>query len=347
MKAPIKIINYCIISIIAAIFMLNCTSEIDTNRVTELSLSPDGKSVLIGKTLSLSAVEIYKDGKTSDVTGSASWSTSDSTIATISAGVITGVKSGKVTVTASYEGFSDEVFVFVSHLPEGSEATPVSLDSTSALPYAGTTDFNASYYTITGLNDGSTYLLVAYVPNHEEEMVLTAPENSTDYICAQASIGLSDSDFYCLLKNVTASVNITVDGSSSPIGAAYTFELYEIPEGNSTAPREIAYSSDRPYFYGASNGNTSGTGGSYYKITGLNQDSAYTISVLKGIATSSNNVSFSFFYAAGYDFYSPTYDLNCEIINSDICTTQALPSTDLYIQAGIASGEAVYQIYIE
>jgi len=72
------------------------------------------------------------DGTTEGVTDSASWSSSDEGVATVSSGgEVTAVAAGSATITASYEGVSGESEVTVEPAAESMSVSPssVSLDS--------------------------------------------------------------------------------------------------------------------------------------------------------------------------------------------------------------------------
>jgi hypothetical protein len=65
-------------------------------------VTPDPGSVNVGATLQLTALGVYSDGTTNDVTKSVVWSSSDSTVLTIGAtGLATGALAGSATVTAT------------------------------------------------------------------------------------------------------------------------------------------------------------------------------------------------------------------------------------------------------
>ncbi|BBM00980.1 hypothetical protein [Microbulbifer sp. GL-2] len=53
----------------------------------------------------------YSDDSSADVTGDADWSVSDTSLATVEAGLLTPLHSGSLTLTASYEGMDAEVDV--------------------------------------------------------------------------------------------------------------------------------------------------------------------------------------------------------------------------------------------
>jgi hypothetical protein len=86
--------------------------------VTALSISPTNASVNVGSSLSLSATATCA-GSSVLVTSSATWSSSDKTVATIGTGatnpgVATGVAAGSVDITASYQGVKADTILNVS-----------------------------------------------------------------------------------------------------------------------------------------------------------------------------------------------------------------------------------------
>jgi len=70
-------------------------------KLTSVAVSPASASVAVGKTAQLSAVGGYDDG-TSKKLNSVSWSSSDSSVATVSTGgLLVGVSGGTATITAT------------------------------------------------------------------------------------------------------------------------------------------------------------------------------------------------------------------------------------------------------
>ncbi len=80
--------------------------------VTSISLTPTAASVTVGQTLQFKVTAGFNNGSMKIVTTSASWSSSDSKIASIgsagqpSPGLATGVAPGNVNITASFSGVS-------------------------------------------------------------------------------------------------------------------------------------------------------------------------------------------------------------------------------------------------
>jgi outer membrane protein assembly factor BamB len=102
-----------------------------------MAISPGSSVVGPGGTSHLAAIATYSDGTLPDVTSQASWSSSDTSKVTVSAGVVTGVAVGTATVTAQYQGLSANVPVTV-FAPNPSPAPPLSEAVAFQIDYAHT-----------------------------------------------------------------------------------------------------------------------------------------------------------------------------------------------------------------
>ena len=69
--------------------------------LTSIAVSPAAMSVALGLTKQLSASGQYSDGTTHDVTATVSWTSSDTTTATVNGGLLKTLATGSVTITAS------------------------------------------------------------------------------------------------------------------------------------------------------------------------------------------------------------------------------------------------------
>ncbi|HET6818277.1 MAG TPA: Ig-like domain-containing protein [Mycobacteriales bacterium] len=76
----------------------------DAAAPSSVTLSPTNPSVTAGGTQAFVATAHYDDGSTTDVTSQATWSSSDPTVATVTAGTATGKAQGAATITATYHG---------------------------------------------------------------------------------------------------------------------------------------------------------------------------------------------------------------------------------------------------
>lgn len=103
---------------IAATIFPNAQGELFDRQATptleSISVTPATLSVADGEIGALVATATYSDATTADVTAEATWTSSDPTKATVSAGFVTGVAAGGSTVTASYLGETDTCAVTVT-----------------------------------------------------------------------------------------------------------------------------------------------------------------------------------------------------------------------------------------
>jgi len=77
-----------------------------TASLTSLQVAPGNASVAPGAVQQFTATGKYSDGSSKDLTGSAQWKTSNSNIASVAGGKVTGVGAGIVMVTATSGKFS-------------------------------------------------------------------------------------------------------------------------------------------------------------------------------------------------------------------------------------------------
>lgn len=87
--------------------------------LVKLTVTPSSASVVDGLNLPLRATGTYADGLVLDVTGQAMWSSSDSNVASVSnatglQGLVTGVRAGKATVTATLGGVAASASITVT-----------------------------------------------------------------------------------------------------------------------------------------------------------------------------------------------------------------------------------------
>ena len=96
--------------------------------VTSIALAPTAVTIDVGGTTQFTALAGYSDNSSKEVTASATWSSSDSTVASIQStgqsnpGLASGVAPGNVNITASYSGVSAVTTLNVT----GSTGTPSS-----------------------------------------------------------------------------------------------------------------------------------------------------------------------------------------------------------------------------
>ncbi len=109
--------------------------------LTSLAVSPSSASIVESQTQQLTATGTYDDGSTKDLTGTASWTTSDSTVATVSkGGLVTAAANitsppGSATITATSGTLTATSAITVNTGP----LTAIAISTTTPNPAAGTT----------------------------------------------------------------------------------------------------------------------------------------------------------------------------------------------------------------
>lgn len=132
--------------------------------VVGLTVTPSNPaSILVGATQPFQANAVYSDGTTTNVTNTASWTSSDAKVASVSntaggggpgapgggRGMATGIGAGTTTITATYSGFSATASLTVR------AASPVALlvtPETASIRINGTQQYTA----LVSLDDGTT-----------------------------------------------------------------------------------------------------------------------------------------------------------------------------------------------
>ncbi|MGO9452235.1 MAG: beta strand repeat-containing protein [Candidatus Binataceae bacterium] len=82
--------------------------------LTSIVVTPPGPSIPKGTTVQLTAIGMLSDGSSQDLTGSAAWTSSSSTVATVIKGLVFGADAGSSTITASFEGIKGSTPVSVN-----------------------------------------------------------------------------------------------------------------------------------------------------------------------------------------------------------------------------------------
>lgn len=178
---------------------------VSSNSLVTMSLSPAASVIGSGQTFTITATGTDGNNNTKDVTSTAKWSSSNSSVATVAAGVVTvGSSTGSTTITASQDGIEGTATITVTASPLASLAI-----SPTTTAYASGT---SQQFTATGtLNNGSTVDLTSLV-QWSSSSTTTATISSTGNasfittgtttITAKVNTGSS--------SNVTATLNITV-----------------------------------------------------------------------------------------------------------------------------------------
>ena len=124
------------LTVILALLATGCSGFFVDPSLSSITITPSSPTVSVGDTLQLKATGTYSDSSTKTLGSSdVSWSSSDTSIATVSSGgLVTGVSSGSPTITAESGSISADVSVNVTL----DNVTKITVSPSSASVSAGT-----------------------------------------------------------------------------------------------------------------------------------------------------------------------------------------------------------------
>jgi Bacterial Ig-like domain (group 2) len=188
---------------LAALLMLalaaGCRGFFVNPTLTSLAVAPTSVSLIEGKTQQISATGTYDDGSTKDLTGSATWTTSDSAVASVTAGLVKAAATisnppGTATITATSGTLSATSTVTVNTGP----LTAIVISTTTPNPAAGQTVTFTAMGTFTGSAQQQD-ITDQVVWTSSNSAVITTITNGSGAVLSTATSGSTTS--------VTASLN--------------------------------------------------------------------------------------------------------------------------------------------
>ncbi|HUK35475.1 MAG TPA: Ig-like domain-containing protein, partial [Vicinamibacterales bacterium] len=179
-----------------------------------------GTSPTVGGTAQFTATAALSDTSSKPVTSDATWQSSNAAVATVNAGMVTGVSAGDADITATYQNVTGKLHVTITTASGPPTVAAVSL--AGAAPAIGaTTQFSA---------------LAAFSNNTTQEVTNVAAWRSSNTAVATVNSGqvrgvaAGDADISATYQGVTGTLHITIGTSSStsPTAPAPTVTLVTI-----------------------------------------------------------------------------------------------------------------------
>ena len=212
-----------------------------------IQIVPTDVTLALGRARQLTAIGSFGDGTTRFLTGSATWTSSDPSVATFSAstpqrGLVRTHAVGSVTVTATFEGISGSAPLTVS-APEllSIEVTPggvsVPLGSTQQFTATGTfTDGSTQNITATGVWETAP-ASVASISNAagSQGVATTLSVGVTTVTVTHIGVSGSATLTVAALAPVLASVQPTTGAQGQTLSVTVTGQYTNFVQGNTTA----------------------------------------------------------------------------------------------------------------
>jgi hypothetical protein len=185
-----------------------------------ISVAPSNPTVTFPNTLQLAATGIYSDGSMKDLTTTANWSSANTAVATVAAGLVTSKHSGIATITAVSGNATGQTMVTVIAVLSSIVLTPAnaSVKFPATLQLAATGNYN----------DGSSADLSASATwNSAKPQIVTISGGGL-----AASVSAGSTQISATEVNVTGSTTLTVTGD--PLGTVSAPVSITCPPGGLT-----------------------------------------------------------------------------------------------------------------
>lgn len=177
-----------------------------TLTLESIAVTPETASIAVGSTQQFTATGTYSGGSTADLTTQVTWTSSDTTVATINAsGLATGVAVGEATITATLDSLTDSATLTVTEAPAKPTVT-VSISMSTSIRTAGPNRFVQAIATVSVGVEGAT------VEGHWEGATTGTVSGTTD---ANGKVSLQSNS----VKN-------------PPSGTTFIFMVDKVTKGN-------------------------------------------------------------------------------------------------------------------
>ena len=183
--------------LVSLAFGASCNGFFVDPTISSITVGPTGQNLEIGKTLQMGARASYDDGSSKNITGSATWLSDDTNVATItSAGLVTGVALGTANITASKDAVtSNSVAVNIVLTPSSITITPDHLNvkanggSVTCQAFAQPQGVDISAQVTWSITSSANYTLTQGASPETITTNASAQVNETDTLTATYKVG--------------------------------------------------------------------------------------------------------------------------------------------------------------
>lgn len=233
-------------------------AQTDPN-MTGLTVSPSSSTLLVGQTVQLAASATYDIKPSSDVTSSTTWTSSDTTKATVSStGLVTAIAPGTVTITGTYGGFTATSTITINN--------PVTITGISITPSSGMLTIGGTLQlsVIASKSDGTTQDLTSTCTWTSSDPTIAAMSSTT----TGAAIGIKEGTVTITVITADGKYTATSTITVSPFSGNRAILLITMVNGTE---KEYDLSiSDINAFLNWYDNRANGIGKAYYAVNKIN-----------------------------------------------------------------------------
>lgn len=209
---------------------LETTMEVEVGAVNKLIVDQENVFLQVGDDQQLKLTAVAGNGSSSDVTTTATWTSSDKAIALVSKGLITGYSVGTATITGTYNGSTVTITVDVGtarHLALSETTLNMAVNASKALTLTATfadetTSDVTAQATWTSSDEAVAFVTKGTITSYAEGNVTISASYGAKTVSANLSVGKSnklsvDDDSVFVRLNGTQQLVLTaLDADSAP-----------------------------------------------------------------------------------------------------------------------------------
>jgi Bacterial Ig-like domain (group 2) len=190
---------------------VSCKGFFQNPTLSSLTINPTAPNVQVGDTTGLKAFGVYNDGSGGYVTSNVSWSSSDTSVATVTGSgnaTLTGVSTGTATITASAQSVTGTATATIFLV-----ITALTISPTSAnLATGASQNFTVTADTANGEVDVSASATISPEQSGAAVTTITCTSGSDPIVCTNNSATAGTYQFVASYtgSNLTATANVTV-----------------------------------------------------------------------------------------------------------------------------------------
>ena len=202
--SPTFRLDHPVLVVASVLLLAACHHSTSSKTLQSIGVTPANPSLAVHSTAQLSATGTYSDDSTQDLSSTATWTSSDATVATVSSGgLVTAVAAGTATISAASGSITGSTTATV---------TPATLQSIAVTPSnpsiaKGTTQ----QLTATGTYSDSTTQDITSQVTWASDTVSVATVSSSGLATAA---GTGTADISASMNGVTGSTKLTVTAAT-------------------------------------------------------------------------------------------------------------------------------------
>ncbi len=185
----------------------NTTATVNASNLSSISITSAYSTIAANTSTQLTATGVFTNGGTINLTGKVTWSSSKTSVATVSAGEVQGIAAGSTSISATLGSISNSFELVVSN----ATVTSILVTPTGESIAPETT----AHFAATGVfSDASSQDISSDVTWASDNTAVATISNSTGSIGVATGVAPGTANISATLESITGSVALQVDSAT-------------------------------------------------------------------------------------------------------------------------------------